>query len=177
MLNYLARRLRDRISKRPPDVCIGGDGTPDGCYMRRWHVWPRNRFCNLYLHRFNHSDEDRAKHDHPWINISYLIEGCYYEITPAGRFLRESGAFIARKATALHRVEVIDMEPYYKDGKSRIIPCWTLFFTGPKVRTWGFECIRSDGTKFWRDWKTFTGVDHNKTGSGPAGLGRGCGED
>ena len=35
-------------------------------YLSRWHIIPRNRYFNIYLHKFVGSDDDRALHDHPW---------------------------------------------------------------------------------------------------------------
>jgi hypothetical protein len=52
--------------------------------MRRWWVIPRNKFFNIYLHHFLHSDDDRALHDHPWWNVSILLRsGSYVEHTIA----------------------------------------------------------------------------------------------
>jgi len=55
------------IMARQQDVTIGED------YMRRWWGIPRNENANVYLHRILRSDDDRAMHDHPWSNISYLL--------------------------------------------------------------------------------------------------------
>ncbi len=63
-------------ASRPPDFIIGGKNDP---YVRRWWIIPRNRFFNIYLHQFLHSDDDRALHDHPWVNFSYLLRGGYLE--------------------------------------------------------------------------------------------------
>lgn len=63
----------ERISwDRAPDFVIGRTGDP---YMERWWLIPRNRFFNIYLHRFWRSDDDRALHDHPWVNLSILLKG------------------------------------------------------------------------------------------------------
>lgn len=66
-----------RVEKsRPPDFIIGGSNRP---YMLRWWLIRRNRFFNIYLHKFLRSDDDRALHDHPWLNMSYLLDGEYIE--------------------------------------------------------------------------------------------------
>ena len=62
----------------PPDQVIGGRQRP---YLLRWFLIPQNRFLNVYLHRFLRSDDDRALHDHPWWNVSLLLEGAYTEHT------------------------------------------------------------------------------------------------
>jgi hypothetical protein len=138
---------------RPPDHVIGSSDSP---YLLRWYTLPRNRWANVYVHRFCRSDDDRALHDHPWINCSILIKGRYREHTiergGINRWtLREAGEIKLRLPTAAHRVELVDG------------PCWTLFLTGPRVREWGFHCPWG-----WRHWREFT--------AGPKGqeIGKGC---
>lgn len=130
---------------RKPDVVIGPD------YLRRWWLIPRNKWFNIYLHEINNSDDDRALHDHPWYNLSVVLQGGYVEVTPTGRCLRRAGQLIFRKGTALHRLEI---------GST---PAITLFITGPKYRSWGFAC-----PKGWRHWREF--VSPFDTGQ----VGRGC---
>lgn len=141
--------------KRPPDFVVRrASGEP---YMRRWWIIPRNRWFNIYLHEFLGSDEDRAHHDHPWFNLSILISGQYTEVSikrggTERRVLRQTPAFKFRSPWAAHRIE-IDR------------PCWTLFITGPVVRTWGFHC-----RKGFVPWQKF--VSDRDAGS----VGAGCGE-
>lgn len=117
---------------------------------------PRNPWCNVYLHDIRKSDDDRAFHDHPWFNTSFLIEGRYIEHTPEGSIERKAGDFVSRGANQLHRLEVIP-------GESAI----SLFITGPKVREWGFECPQG-----WVHWKDFTDEnDSSQVGRGPKGKG------
>ena len=134
------------IMARAPDFIIGDN------YLRRWWVVPRNRLQNVYLHEILGSDDDRALHDHPWDNVSVLIDGSYIEHNPEGSFLREVGSVISRKATDSHRLEI-------PDGGRAV----SLFFTGPIVREWGFHCQHG-----WRHWKEF--VDTRNSGA----VGRGC---
>lgn len=157
MIQYAIAFLRLRLlavaEKRPPDVKIGPN---DSVYMERWWVIPRNRWFNIYLHHFLRSDDDRALHDHPWINASILLKGKYTEHTiPAGgvNVRKEYGVgnIKFRTPKSAHRIELTDG------------PCWSLFITGPNVRTWGFHCPHG-----WRDWKAFT----DPTDSGK--IGRGC---
>jgi hypothetical protein len=137
-----------RIMTRAPDFIIGDD------YLRRWWIVPRNEWCSVYLHEILHSDDDRALHDHPWANRSFLISGSYIEHTPEGTFTRQAGDVGERAADALHRLEVIP-------GQRAV----SLFITGPVVREWGFQC-----PKGWVPWREF--VDARDTGK----VGRGCGE-
>jgi hypothetical protein len=138
---------------REPDLIIGGADNP---YLKRWYLIPRNPLFNAYLHRFLRSDDDRALHDHPWINISILLEGEYTEHTiSAGginlRAVRKAGDHKFRSPWAAHRIEL------------HAGPCWTLFLTGPRIRTWGFHCPNG-----WRRWQDFTAGARGET------VGRGC---
>lgn len=143
-------------ARRPPDVVIGGEDNP---YLRRWFIIPRNPVFNIYLHRFLRSDDDRALHDHPWWNLSILLQGRYVEHSIAAGGIhrhieRKAGDFKFRFARAAHRIELIDG------------PCWTLFITGPRLRNWGFHC-----PKGWVPWQIFTNpADGGRT------VGPGCGE-
>lgn len=163
LANFLIRRVAQR---RPPDFVIGSPKAP---YLRRWWVIPRNRFFNVYLHHFLRSDDDRALHDHPWINASILLRGAYYEHLQDGRrVLRREGAVYLRRPSTAHRVELlkgyrlrgIDLPPAEYEH-----PCWTLFITGPRVRAWGFLC-----PKGWVPWQQFTAARDGKAGE----IGQGC---
>ena len=143
---------------REPDFIVG---QPDDIYLRRWWVIPHNRWFNVYLHNFLRSDDDRALHDHPWVNISLILAGAYFEHLPDGTVkLRQAWRpwapwrLVFRGARAAHRVELI------QGGD----PVWTLFITGPKVREWGFLCPAG-----WRHSKDFV-ADRE----GGSSVGRGC---
>jgi hypothetical protein len=193
MFQRLAAWLIRRALRRPPDVVIGGKDHP---YMLRWWVWPRNRVCNLYLHRFLRSDDDRALHDHPWINVSiplavenehpigdrhlvfYRGHPVYDEIVPLPpgdfqhigdppghrRFVRRIGDIVFRRPTSAHRIA---LRQNYHNGPE--VTVWSLFFTGPNVRTWGFLCPNG-----WRSWKVFTANVRNADGQIVSNVGRGC---
>jgi hypothetical protein len=146
-----------RTRRRHPNVIIGLDN-PDGAYLRRWWLIPRNPIFNVYLHQFLRSDDDRALHDHPWMNCSVLLQGSYVEHTVAAgginvRTLRQVGDVVVRRSGRMaHRVELVDGH------------CWTLFITGPRYREWGFHCPDAG----WIHWKRFT-ADHD-----PGAIGQGC---
>jgi hypothetical protein len=142
----------ERVATRAPDFIIGGEHP----YLLRWWVLPRNRLFNIYLHRIVRSDDDRALHDHPWLNCSYLLRGSYTEhgIAAGGVHwsrVRAERSITFRRPTAAHRLEL-------HDG-----PCWSLFFTGPVVRRWGFHCPAG-----WRPWQVFTSARDK------GAVGRGC---
>lgn len=149
----IAARLLRIAGSRPADFIIGKPGEP---YCFRWWVIPRNRFFNIYLHLFVHSDDDRALHDHPWPNASILLKGAYVEHTIAAggvnrRKRYEAGAVKFRRPCSAHRIELTDG------------PVWSLFITGPVVRSWGFHCPNG-----WRHWREF--VDERDSGK----VGKGC---
>jgi hypothetical protein len=148
---YWWRRLAE---KRPPDFVIG---TPEDPYMRRWYLIPRNNWFSMYVHHFLHSDDDRALHDHPWWNLSILLEGQYTEHTIGDggvhhREIYKAGDWKFRFAKSAHRVELHRGE------------CWTLFVRGPVIREWGFHCPGG-----WRHW-----TEYSKPGS-KGEIGPGCG--
>lgn len=146
---------------RWPDFIVGDTENP---YLLRWFIIPRNRFFNIYLHKFCRSDDDRALHDHPWLfNCSILIDGAYYEHFLNGKKkFRRAGTLSGLKfrfGKAPHRVQLLENSFTTLEN-----PCWTIFITGPRVREWGFYC-----PKGWRHWKMF--VANTDTGNT---TGRGC---
>lgn len=152
------------LFKRNPDVIIGGADDP---YLLRWHIIPRNKFFNIYLHKFCRPDDDRALHDHPWASCSIILRGYYYEHLP-GRVIRirRAGNITLRRASQSHRIGLSHC--FYNSDRSSFGEvggmynhAWTLFLTGPKVREWGFHCPQG-----WRHWKIFTDESGNKTGRG-----------
>lgn len=163
-----------RIFRRPPDFIVEGDHGP---YLRRWHLLPRNRFCNVYLHHFVGDDPDRALHDHPWHSVSIILKGGYEEILPCelhgsrctrNRKRRRPGQVIYRKPEQAHRVVLFRKQRggvYGTAPYTNIIPAWTIFITGPWKRHWGFHCPNG-----WRHWRDFVDRENpGKTGQGCMG--------
>jgi hypothetical protein len=129
---------------------IHRDGAP---YLTRYHLVSfQDIQGRVYLHRFHRSDED-VLHEHPWSFCSLILRGGYGEVTPLDEATcRELGvrgglqhewhgvlSFLRRPATWRHRVVI----PARLEGR-----VWTLVWTGPKERSWGFWC--SNG---WRPWR------------------------
>lgn len=150
------------ISRRSADVQIGADGYGDP-YMLRWWAIPRNRYFNIYIHRYYH-DDDRILHSHPWWSVSICLQGALAEFftpTAAGankpeelsvRHIR-SGHIVFRSPDMFHRLEV------------KTPGTVTLFLTGPNIKSWYFACKR--GLIHWKDF-----VNARDTGQ----VGAGCGE-
>jgi hypothetical protein len=164
---FVLRHLK-KLSKTVPDEIIGPgirsrkrDGHVDvpKAFLVRWFVVPKNRFCNIYLHKFIRDDEDRALHDHPWWNLSLPLREGYIEHTiDAGGVHKRTeirpGTLKLRAPWHAHRVEL------HKDiACGEPIASWSLFITGPVVRGWGFHCPGE-----WRSQEQFAKEN-------------GCGED
>jgi hypothetical protein len=150
LVAYAARKVTE---SRPPDFMVGDPNDP---YMLRWWWIPRNRYFNIYIHKFLKDDDDRAKHDHPWWSYSLMCEGWLVEYHGPGDDwnMVESGDWVYRAAEYQHRLVVPNQET---------IPL-TVFITGPVKRHWGFYCPQG-----WRHWRDFVGAEKGQ-------VGRGCGE-
>jgi len=136
--------LLEFIVNRPYDFLVDAD------YMKRWWVIPRNKKFNIYYHYFFGSDAD-TMHDHPWWSISFILRGSYIEHTLKGDFVRKAGSITFRKATDLHWIELEK-------------PVYTLFITGPKVRSWGFQC--ESGWVHWKEYVFNRGANRHANGCG-----------
>jgi hypothetical protein len=148
-------KLLSIADRRPPDFIIGSEDDP---YLLRWFVIPRNRFFNIYLHCIRRSDDDRAYHDHPWFNLSIILRGKYWEQTPKGLTERRTGDWVVRSPWSKHILRL------FCDKTGATPSCWTLFITGPRLRTWGFHCPQG-----FVPWQIFTAPNN------PGEIGRGCG--
>lgn len=128
-------------------------------YMARgWLVQPHwwTLGWSARVHRTERSDSDRHLHDHPWLNISVILRGWYYEEVPfwgdearlasmtPGREMvrslrRSTGDVVSRLAEARHRLVI-------PDGGQ----CYSLFIMGPWRQVWGF--YPPEGKVNWREY-------------------------
>ena len=132
-----------------PDLVI--QRKSDGVnYLKRWYLIPRNRFFNIYLHKFEGSDDDRAYHDHPWWSVSFKLWGDHLiELIedPDSLEIYESGHAFSQGVYKY----IMPLVPYFRPAKQmhRMIlegnNAWTLFITGPWSRHWGFRVQPKDG--------------------------------
>ena len=135
-LDWLEKRLW-KVGARPPDFVIQTDGSP---YIYRWHVGWHGPLFNLNLHYIMRSDSARCLHDHPWFNVSILLDGEYAEENPGGVFtLHQKGDVVFRGPWKPHRIL---LPP---GGR----PATSLFITGPRLWKWGF--YTREGWKDSRD--------------------------
>lgn len=127
-----------------------------GTYLTRW-VLHGQRFagdgCKVFLHKFHRGDVEPYNHDHPWPFWSLILYGGYWEHTPKGKRWYGPGSLLRRPAEWQHHVEL-------PPGAT----CWTLVWTGPKVRSWGFICP----DRGWIPWREH---EANQAAGNP-----GCGE-
>ena len=111
-------------------------------FLLRWFIIPRNKWLNIYLHKFIRSDDTTfGLHDHPWWFISIILWQGYFELREyelddgsmpymAGRryaIRRNSGTIVFRHAMTRHAVQLIDDKP-----------SWSIIITGRYKRKWGF---------------------------------------
>ncbi|NKI18499.1 hypothetical protein HCU74_13870 [Spongiibacter sp. KMU-166] len=122
--DFLLKRLQQHaasVQARPPVKVIGDN------YLSRWHILPKNRLFNIYLHHVCGDDPDMNLHDHPWLfNLSIVLRGDIEETLPTRQRLLQEGSLTARMSRAPHRLAL------------RSPDSLTLFITGPKIRDWGF---------------------------------------
>lgn len=150
---FLLKRLRASLLKNVREdrkyFHLPSDADPS--YMERYWVrkprvteegsFGRDEWA-ARLHIIKSSDMDRHLHDHPWKNISILLEGSYIEELPEWQgqhaavdqipgftrfILREPGDIIFRKATDRHRLHLVSEEVV------------SLFIMAPAERMWGFH--------------------------------------
>jgi len=144
---YPPKRLVDWLvarAKRDPLPSIYHP--KDGLYMERFNLkhW---RYLWLRLHITWRSDADKHRHDHPWWSISWILDNGYFEQYEDHTELRWRGDIVFRRATTSHRLD-LTYDETLRDGT--LLPCVSLFITGPKVQSWSFIV---DGAKVpWRQY-------------------------
>lgn len=115
-------KLYERIVPPSKHITLDGiDGGERRPYMTRWHVLPRNKWLNIYLHRFIHGDDDRALHDHPWHSASLILAGRYIEHTAEylpilGDTEADSPEMVEQRVSAMHRLFSPRDGRYYVEG-------------------------------------------------------------
>jgi len=137
--------LRTLLSGRPHQVIR----SERGVYLHRYFLVPRNRWHNLYLHRFVGSDDAPALHSHPWSFATLIVSGSYTEVTENGAHWRGPGSLAFRRAGHRHRVQLL------RDDTGREQTCLTIVLTGRRTQAWGFFCPRRDGTWRFIPWQNF----------------------
>lgn len=129
----------ERIMAREPDEIIGER------YMQRWHS-VKTPFFSEYIHLYVGSDPTLWLHDHPWPSASLCLRGVLREIRQGpggdGRSITiRPGTIALRSPGFSHRLELLTG------------PAITAFYTGPRVRQWGWHLEEG-----WRHWRQVSRV-------------------
>lgn len=122
-----AQMKRQSVNRKHPPVLIKFReplGLPTCPYVIRWRV--ETKWFSVRVHHWISNDDDRAFHDHPWDFITFVLRGGYRDSSPQGDQHLRAPAIQYRSAEHQHTV--------FPDKGG----AWTLVFTGPKVRPWGF---------------------------------------
>lgn len=135
VLYLLSGCLKGRVIKGP-------NGEP---YLERYML---GRWGNhaVFLHRFLGSDPDRGLHDHPWSrSVSLIVGGGYQE----RRLVSKDGEIWMRtREVRAGAFNVIRGDDFHQVVLSRGQHAWTVFYHGPRVKTWGFavspDCARGE---------------------------------
>lgn len=157
-----------------------GPNIEDPTYWR-YFVIRRNRWLNFYLHNFHHDDEENL-HDHRAANISFILQGSYYDqrfierpleglpLPSLVKHFRPQYSLTFRLPSTPHRVVLP------RDDSGREVPCWSLFIKFSDIRDWGFWCAGNRRMcAFWRPFEQYV-ASTNPTGIGYGQRGRGCGD-
>lgn len=115
---------------------IGDAANP---YMHRWVL--TTPWGTVRLHHIVRSDDDRCLHDHPWSFVSLILRGGYFDITADAERWCRAGTIVRHRAEDAHRLVVLPRS---------VGTTWTLVFTGPRRRKWGFHT--PDGWVYWREF-------------------------
>lgn len=136
------------------------DASDGELYLVRWT--PFKIFgWSIKLHRILRPDVDRCAHDHPWSFWTFCLWGGYeeevLEQTVQRRGVWQGDYFVHRKVRPLGL--------YYRPAEYRHritklnsrFGAWTLVFTSPVRRHWGFWIKGS-----WMHWKAFVNTELGK---------------
>lgn len=147
-------KLYARVVKPSKIIMLDGiDGGPKREYLWRWHMIPRNRWFNIYLHKFAHGDDDRALHDHPWASASLILDGRYIEHTSEWCYehaIDESAAGMDAHVSYMHRLFTPGDGRTYIEGSvvrnKGKFPGQHKFDYTQKFRTGDFRRLSADHT-------------------------------
>lgn len=153
-IDEFIRRIRD--SRTP--MLVDGDH-PEGPIYYRYFVWPRNRWFNCYLHNFLR-DDAQDPHDHRMLNISFPLQGEYFEDTFDSRpRLGQPYPTISRRLIREHSLRFrFPWTPHRvvlkRNDAGKPITMWSLFIGFPQIREWGFW-KNFDGRCLWVWWEVY----------------------
>lgn len=94
------------------------------------------------IHEILRSDRGRHPHNHPWWYITIILRGWYTEIryddkgNVTSRKLHGPGSILFRPAGSWHMLKLIN---FSSDPSAPDEPVTTLFITGRKSQSWGYN--------------------------------------
>lgn len=153
MMPSVIQWLIDKAQPTPYYHITSADGTE--IYMRRWWLfnpyphgsdgdgrrWPW--LPSVRVHHILRADHDRHHHDHPWNARTLILRGYYIEQRGTQRIDRIPGDTARLNFGEYHRITEVSTGGV-----------WTLFISGKKRGTWGFNV---DGNKV--PWREYLGLD------------------
>lgn len=117
------------------------------------------KWFNIYIHYIAKSDEDEHMHDHPWDFISFILRGGYYEDSIQAFWqTKDTIDKIEYESIVVCALEYIKRQANIFHKITLIKPTWTLVFTGPRKRTWGYFVDHK-----WIDNITYRKLKHGST--------------
>ncbi len=143
MIRALKAAARAALEALPHREIVRDEG--GDLYLTRYLVASLPGDVYVYVHCFHASDADDEQHDHPWAWAgSLILAGGYLEerLGAFGYTWRRRwrpGMVNLLKGDTFHRVELVD-------GR----PAWTLFVTGPRVKSWGFRDLKTGAVTPWK---------------------------
>ena len=98
----------------------------------------------MFLHRFLASDPDRGLHDHPWgRSASLIVCGSYLE----KRLVSKGGeVWMSIRRLKAGMVNWIGGNDFHQIVVEEGVPVWTIFYHGPRSKTWGFAVNRKSAS-------------------------------
>ncbi len=138
-----------------PNITITVKAKP---YLTRAYFFLKDRaWGNLYLHHFRSSDQGDQLHNHPWAwGLSIVLFGGYSEERASNPVTWETNGIpspvpIERRNIRPGRINVIRPTDFHRvDLYNEEKGAWTLFFAGPRIKSWGFLDRR---TSEFTDWQ------------------------
>lgn len=146
----IIRRLVVFVASHRPCKIITYDGQD---ILRRYHLLELPGGMTLVLHQFVRSDPDRGLHDHPWsFGASFVLAGGYFERRvsafdgPVGK--DKAQVPIQETWFAPGRFNTFNGEDYHRVFVPTGQDAWTLFLSGPRIKTWGFLKCKGDNEPY-----------------------------
>jgi hypothetical protein len=144
-------------------------------YLDRWGV--RTPWFGIYLHKMTAGDPGIDLHDHPWLLKSFILKGGYIE-TRAN--IRDHMAYGARTGNVVHKALTwnrIDLDECHTIDELLAPVTWTLAFSGPVRRRWGFyvpaDIADQRGPDHHMDWIYYEDYDQTRQRGLSYGVQRG----